>query len=284
MGRTNAVARFPEEVLLGDPVLERMKRYDREAATRPQNRHGRDETLLKIRELVVHRDAQRLEDARCRVHAARSLCLDAKDEAAEIVGLQERLARAAPHDGRGDATGFGFLAVAHENVAQVFLLPAVHDVGRRLFQSRVGAHVQGSCRAEAEAPCGIGELDGREAEIEKDAVDLAEPVTCGQDVEKREVALSEDGAICEPGKDTPRFFERCGIDVEPEEAAGRRGAVEDRFSVSSPTDRAVEEAATFAGIKLGEYFGQKNRLMQPPSFVESSSNISLSFITRPRGP
>jgi len=53
--------------------------------------------------------------------------------------------------------------------------------------------------------------------------------------------------------------------------------------VASPTDRAVEEAATFAGIKLGEYFGQKNRLMKPPSFVETWCNIS-SFTTRPRGP
>ena len=95
--------------------------------------------------------------------------------------------------------------------------------------------------------------------------------------------MSEDGAICEPGKDTPCLFERCGIDVETEEAAGRRSAVEDRFSMSSPTDRAVEEAATFAGIKLGEYFGQKNRLMKPPSFSESSCSLR-SFITRPRGP
>ena len=53
--------------------------------------------------------------------------------------------------------------------------------------------------------------------------------------------------------------------------------------MASPTDRAVEEAATFAGIKLGEYFGQKNRLMKPPSFVETWCNIS-SFTTRPRGP
>jgi hypothetical protein len=175
-----------------------VKRYDREAATRPQQRHGRDETLLKIRELIVHRDAQCLEDARRGIDRARTLLFDAEDETAEIVGLQERLARTAPHDGRRDATGFGFFAVAHEDVAQVFLLPAVHDVGRRLFQSRVGAHVQGSRRAEAEAALWIGELDGREAEIEKDAVDLVEAVLCGHDVEKREVALSEDGASLEP--------------------------------------------------------------------------------------
>ena len=86
-------------------------------------------------------------------------------------------------------------------------------------------------------------------------------MSAGHDVEKREVALSKDGTIAEPGKDKPRLIECFGIDVEPEEAARRRGAVEDRFRVSSPTDRAIEEAATFAGIKLGEYFGQKNRLM-----------------------
>ena len=265
MGRTNAVARFPEEVLLDDPVLERVERDDREAAARPQKREGGREALAQVRELVVHRDAQRLEDARCRIHCARSLRFDAEDETTEIVSLQERLARAASHDGRGDAPRLGLLAVAHEDVAQVFLLPAVHDVGRLLFQSRIGAHVQGSRRAEAEAPRVIGELDGRETEIEKDAVDLVEAVTAGHDVEKREVVLSKDGTIAKPGKDAPRLFERCGIDVETEEAAGRRGAVEDRLRVSSPTDRAVEEAATFAGIKLGEYFGQKNRLMQPPS-------------------
>ncbi len=139
-------------------------------------------------------------------------------------------------------------------------------------------------RAEAEAPRPVRELDRRESEIEKDAVDLVEAMTAGQDVEKREVALSEYGASLESRKDTPRLFERCGIDVETEEAAGRRAAVEDRFSVSSPTDRAVEEAAIFAGIKLGEYFGQKNRLMQPPSFVERSSNPRSLFTARPRGP
>jgi hypothetical protein len=34
--------------------------------------------------------------------------------------------------------------------------------------------------------------------------------------------------------------------------------------VSPTAHRAVEEAATFAGSKLGEYLGQENRLMSPP--------------------
>ena len=35
--------------------------------------------------------------------------------------------------------------------------------------------------------------------------------------------------------------------------------------MTAGADRAVEEAATLAGMKLGEYFGQKNRLMRPPT-------------------
>jgi len=99
-------------------------------------------------------------------------------------------------------------------------------------------------------------------------------VTPGHDVRNREVAPNEYRAFSEPGKDTLRLFERLGVDIEAEKPARRRDPLEDGLSVASSTDRAIEEAASFAGIKLGEYFGQKNRLMKPPSAV----------IPRPRGP
>ena len=95
----------------------------------------------------------------------------------------------------------------------------------------------------------------------------------GHDVANREVGADDDGALAEAREDAACFRERGRIDVESEKTAGRRGAIEDGLGMASPTERAVEEAASFAGIKLGEYFGQKNRLMKPPA-----------FITRPRGP
>jgi len=98
-------------------------------------------------------------------------------------------------------------------------------------------------------------------------------VLAGHVVTKREVGADEDRPIAETREYATSLGERCGIDVESKEPAGWRGAFEDGLGVASPTDRAIEEAATFAGIKLGEYFGQKNRLMKPPT-----------FITRPRGP
>jgi hypothetical protein len=91
------------------------------------------------------------------------------------------------------------------------------------------------------------------------------------DIAKREVAANENGSVSEPGKDTPRLIERPRIDVEAKKPAGRSGPLEESLGVASRSDRAVEEAATFAGTKLGENFGQENRLMKPP-------------IARPRGP
>ena len=80
----------------------------------------------------------------------------------------------------------------------------------------------------------------------------------------REVGVDEYGTIAEARQLLSRDRESRRVDVEPEKAAIRRGAVKEGAGMSPTADRAVEEAATFAGSKLGEYFGQKNRLMNPP--------------------
>jgi len=87
----------------------------------------------------------------------------------------------------------------------------------------------------------------------------------------REVGVDEYGAITEARQLPSRDRKSRRVDVEPQKSAIRRGPVEEGAGVAPTADRAVEEAATFAGRKLGEYFGQKNRLMSPP-------------ITRSRGP
>jgi hypothetical protein len=86
----------------------------------------------------------------------------------------------------------------------------------------------------------------------------------GHVVENREVGVCEDGAIAVARQLPSRDRESRRVDVEPEKPAIRRGAVEEGTRVSPTADRAVEEAATFSGSKLGEYLGQENRLMSPP--------------------
>ena len=187
MGRTNTVARFTDEELLRDPVLERVEGDDRETTAGAQRAHGGLEALLEILELVIDGDAQRLEDARGRIDAAPALRLHARDEATEIVGRQERLRGAAPRDGRSDATRLGLLAELAERTAQLALVPAVHYVCRRDAEVWVGAHVQRAFCAKAEASPLVRELERGETEVEKDPVEWRETVLAGHDVEKREV-------------------------------------------------------------------------------------------------
>ena len=86
----------------------------------------------------------------------------------------------------------------------------------------------------------------------------------GDVIEDREVRVDEYGAITEARQLPSRDRKSRRVDVEPEKPAIRRGGVKEGAGVSPTADRAVEEAATFMGSKLGEYLGQENRLMSPP--------------------
>src|ERR1700687_2511870 len=284
VGRTNTVARFPDQELLGDPVLERVEADDRETPAGAQRPHGGLEALLKILELMVDGDAQRLEDARGRIDATPALRLHARDEATKIVGGEERLPRATPHDGSRDSARLGLLAELAERAAQLTLVPAVHDVCRRDAEVRVGAHVQWAFRAKAEASPLVGELERGETEVQEDPVDWRETVLAGHDVEKREAGADEDRAVAETCEDATCLGESRGIDIETDEAPVRAAAFEDRLGVATSADRSVEKAATLAGIKLGEYFGQKNRLMKPPIGRVAVTTSGWSSTARSRGP
>ena len=284
MGRTNAVARLPDEELFRDPVLERVEGDDRETPAGSECAHGGLEALLEILELVIDGDAKRLEHARRGIDPAASLGLHARYETAEIVGPEERLAGAATNDGGRDAARLGLLAELAERAAQLALVPAVHDVRRRDAEVRVGAHVQWAFCAKAEASPLVCELERGEAEVQEDPVERRETVLAGHDVEKREVGPDEDRAITETAEDATSLGERGGIDIETDESPAAAAALEDGFRMATRADRAIEIAATFAGIKLGEYFGQENRLMKPPIGVIPVTTTSWSSTVRSRGP
>ncbi len=283
MGRTNAVARFPDEELLRDPVLERMEGNHREATAGTQRAHSGLEALLKILELMVDGDPQRLEDARRRIDATPTLRLHTRDEAAQIVSRKERLRRAAARDRGSDATRLGLPAELAECAAQLALVPTVHYVCRRDAEVWVGAHVQRAFCAKAEASPLVCELERGETEVEEDPVEWRETVLAGHDVEKREVGADEDRAVAETCEDATSLCECRGIDIETDEAPARAGPFEDGLRMATRSDRPVEKAATFTGIKLGEYFGQENRLMKPPIGVIPVTTTSWSSTIKSRG-
>jgi hypothetical protein len=241
-----------------------VERDDREPAARTEDPHRGLEAAREVAELVVDRHPQGLEHAGRGVDLRAPPHLHAGDEPPEFVGADEGAAGPAANDRPCDAGGLGLFAELGEDPPEVTLVPSVHDVRRRESKARVGPHVEGAGRAEAEAPGRIGQLDRRESEVEKDAVDPDEIVLTCDIVEDREVGVDEDDATAEARQLPSRDRESRRVDVEAEKAAIRRGAVEESGCVSPTTDRAVEEAATFTRSKLGEYLGQENRLMNPP--------------------
>jgi hypothetical protein len=244
-----------------------MERDHDDPPTGAENAHGRSETLLEVRELVIDRDAESLEDARRGVDAARPPHFHACHETAEIVGRLERRLDAATDDRSRDARRLRLFAVLGKDATKVLLSPGIHDVGRRLAKIRIGTHVESSSGTEAEAPFIVGQLDGREPEVEEDAIDRSEPVLAGQFVQNREIASSEDGAIAETRELSPGDGERCGIAVETKELSVRSAGVEDGGGVPSPTDRPVEVPAAGMRMKLSEYFGNENRFVSPMRLI-----------------
>jgi hypothetical protein len=274
VGRTDAVARLSREELFDGPILERMERDHREAPAGAKHAHRRGEAGAQVLELAVHRDADRLEHLGRWIDAARATRLHAGNESAELVGRFESRLQSATGDRAGDACGLGLLAILGEDAAELRLGPRVHDVCRRDAKVRVGTHIQRASRAKAEAPLLVGELDRREPEIQDDAVDRSEAVLAGHDVANREVGADEDRTVAEALELAARRAEGDRVDVESEKTSGRCAPLEDRCGMTAGADRAIEMAATVAGIKLGEYFGQKNRLMK----------LSFPNIARSRGP
>src|SRR3989442_9355126 len=147
VGRTNAVARFAREELFDDPILERVKGDDRDPASGAEDAHRAFERHREVRELVIHRDAERLEDPRGRIDAPRTAGLHARDEAAELVSGPEGRLGAAAAARPGDPCGFGLFAVFGEDAAKVVPGPAVHDVGCSEAKVRVGTPIPRAPRA-----------------------------------------------------------------------------------------------------------------------------------------
>ena len=112
MARAARYARALLQEALDDAVLQRMEGDDDEPAALAQHRLGRGERLRQLLELAVDEDAERLEGARRRMDARRAgRAGGARDDLGEPRGAQDRLFRARPVDGAGDAPGLPLLAV-----------------------------------------------------------------------------------------------------------------------------------------------------------------------------
>ena len=103
----------------------------------------------------------------------------------------------------------------------VALAEFVDDLPCRLTARGVEAHVQRAGRPEAESALAVGELIGREPEVEQDAIGLLETSLLRDFAKLFEVGLAQRGAGAELGQPLTCPGDGRPIGVEPEQAAIR---------------------------------------------------------------
>src|SRR4051812_23940975 len=81
--------------------------------------------------------------------------------------------RAAPHDGRGDASGVPFVAVLEEHTSELALRVRVDDVARGTPPRAIHPHVERTVSHVAEAPLGLVDLRGADPEVEEHSDNLS---------------------------------------------------------------------------------------------------------------
>src|SRR3954449_2882271 len=121
-----------------------MEADHREAPARAEHLERRGERCIDGAELVVDGDAQRLEDALCRMTVAeprrrRDRGLDRLDELSSPL---ERLIAPAAHDRPRDLTRVALLAVLAEDLRQLSLASLVHELAGGGLRRRIHAHVE----------------------------------------------------------------------------------------------------------------------------------------------
>src|SRR6476646_69068 len=243
LGRADAAPPLGGDEALDDPVLERVVAEDDEPAARPQEGARGGERVLECLELLGDRDPERLEDAGRGVDPAtdpRVAGGDALDERRQGLGGGDRLGLPLGDDRPGGPRRLLLLAIAPEERGELGGVECREQLRGGHAARGVEAHVERAAGPEAEAPLAVRQLEAREPEVEEHPVDGAEAGLRGDRRELPEVRLAQDESIPESGLEaTGDSGDGRPIGVEAEEAATRRGRLQDPLGVPTAADRGI---------------------------------------------
>jgi hypothetical protein len=237
LGPVDPLAAAVLEAALDDAVLERVEGDHAEAGAAGEAAADRVEAALERAELVVHRDAERLEDAGRRV-AATGARDDVRDGVGEVAGGAEGTVAADVHEMGHDADGGVFLAVFAEDADEFLGRLLVHDVGGRARGVGAHAHIERAVVLEREAAGGGVELVRGDADVDEGAADLvdAELVEHGGGVGV--VCLAQGEAVGVFGEALAGVGEGIGVAVEPDDTGA---GLEEALGVAAAAEGAIEE-------------------------------------------
>lgn len=130
---------------------------------------------FELFEFVIDGDAQCLKDLSCRMTASRIAPASIRRAVADRVGQIEcgpnRVCGTPFDDISSDAATVSFLAEAFQKFAEFAFVEPGDKISRGLSLRRVEPQVKRPIRRKAESSGTIGELIGRQTQIEQDAID-----------------------------------------------------------------------------------------------------------------
>src|SRR5829696_9084469 len=229
----------------------------REAAAQAQEPFRRMQRPHELAELIVHGDAQSLEDSRRRVRSAGLGPDQARREVRELACGGDGFAPTGLDDGAGDGSGAALLAVVIEYVRELGFGRAVDEVGGARAIA-LHAHVERAVVPEREAPLRLVELHGRDADIEDDTVRAGNPETLRDAVELAEPSGSKDEPPVSRRHERLAGCNRVRIAVYRDDAVARLG-VEERPRVAAGSEGAVDERSAALRIERLQDLGQQHR-------------------------
>ena len=207
----------------------------------------RSQRGFELFELVIDRDPQGLKDARGGMTFPRQLrpaCHRLLARAAsrhclgQVAGSPNRLSRSPFDEIPGHPAGFGFFSELLEDVAE-FLFAKAHDqVGGRFALSRVEPQIERAVGREAEAPGAIGQLVGRQPQVEQNAIDRGDV-----DVRQDPGEISITGLMEVAGKARElkgRNFQHPGVPVKTDQRPLRPDPPQNLATVAGRADRAID--------------------------------------------
>ena len=251
--RAGAPLAQPIDEPLDPAILQAVEGDQNQPAAGPQQGGRRLEQPLDLAQLVIDRDAQRLEHLGCRRAAGLAAALGAGDHGGEVGGGGDRLLGASGDDGPGDAPGLRLVAEVEEELGERLLVQPGDELRGRLADA-AHPHVERAGRLEREASRRGIELKGGDAEIGDDAVHRGKAAVTQVPGNIAEGAFEHDEARLGGGKG-PAPSDRFRVTIEPDDAA--RSCVENGPAVAAAAEGHVEN-----GLACGRRQGLQHRVEQ----------------------
>jgi hypothetical protein len=214
-------------------------------------------------QLIVDRDAKRLEDAGGRMDPpwARGRHGTAND-VGELFSAADGRAAAFRNDTLSDSSSESLLTVFRKDPLQLQCRQFGDQIRGGLLCTWPETHVQWCVLLEAKAALRPIELRGAYAQVEKDAIRRLKSISWRQVCQPVEVGLYEKHAIPKRLQATPRCFHGSGIGIDSQQETVWAGQLEKPLRMTAPAESSVDVSTAGPRLERCYGFGEKNGCMR----------------------